>query len=195
MRFMSIERRNFCVLPCSSPALSLIPALLTSTSSLPKSRRVVSIAAAQFAAGNKSAQITPKDAPDCCRSVCNCFPASPSLSNTTGMAPSRAHPRAIAAPMPLAPPVIRTTLALSCKSMLRFQPVKSSSVAAENPFFVGLGISFYVVLDELFHLTIRPGHQTYWPIGAEHQPLDTESIENHVEARLEIIGFPVLPIP
>src|SRR6266404_6483636 len=172
-----------------------MPALLTSTSSCPKSRSVASIAATQFAAGNRSVQINPQDAPDFCRSVCNCFPASPSLSTKTGMAPSRAQPRAMAAPMPLAPPVITTTLPLSCKSMLRrFQSVKTSGVATENLFLVGLGVSLHVVLDELFYLTIRRGHQTYWPIGAEHQALRIESIENHVEVRFEIIGFPVLPI-
>src|SRR5258708_9450424 len=172
-----------------------MPSWLTSTSSCTKSRSVPSIAAMQCAAGNRSAQINPQDTPDFRRSVCSRFPASPSLSTKTGTAPSRAQPRAMAAPMPLAPPVITTTLPLSCKSMLRrFHSVETSGVAAKNLFLVDLGVSLHVVLDELFPLTIRRGHQTYWPIGAEHQALRTESIEDHVEVRLEIIGLPVLPI-
>src|SRR5260221_7519441 len=172
-----------------------MPALFTSTSSRPKSRSVPSIAAMQFAAGNRSAQINPQDAPDFRRSVCKCFPASPYLSTKTGMAPSRAQPRAMAAPMPLAPPVITTTLSLSCKSMLRrFQSVKTSGVAAKNPFPVGQRVSLHVVLEDLFPLTIRCGQQTYWPIGAKHQAVRTESIEDHVEVRLEIIRLPLLPI-
>src|SRR5258708_17896888 len=111
------------------------------------------------------------------------------------MAPSRAQPRAMAAPMPLAPPVITTTLPLSCKSMLRrFQSIKTSGVATKNLFLVSLGVSLHVVLDELFPLTIRRSHQTYCIIGAKHQALRTESIEDLVEVRLEIIGLPVLPI-
>src|ERR1700720_4669963 len=132
-----------------------MPALLTSTSSLPKSRSVDSIAAAQFAAGNKSVEINPQDAPDFCSSICNCFPASASLSTRMGIPPSCAQPRPMAAPMPLAPPVITTTLPLSCKSMWsHVQFVKSCGVAAEELLLIGFGVSFHVFLHELVNLTI-----------------------------------------
>src|SRR5436309_15623899 len=49
-------------------------------------------------------------------SLCNLWAASASRSTMTGIAPSAVAVRMIAAPMPLAPPVTRTTLFLSWRS-------------------------------------------------------------------------------
>src|SRR6266852_798310 len=136
-----------------------------------------------------------QEAPELRSSDCNCFAAYVSLSAKTGIAPSRAQPQVIAAPMPLAPPVIRTTLPLSCKSMLRcFQAVKACGVAAKDFGIVGFGKSFHVVLDDPLHLGIGCGEEADRPIGAEHQALGAEGFEDDVEAGLEVFWLPVMPI-
>src|SRR6266849_3518539 len=175
--------------------LSLTPTLLTSASRRPNSRRVWSTAAAQFSGCATSAEIMAQEAPELRSSACKWFAASASLSMKTGIAASRPQPRVIAAPMPLAPPVIRTTLPLSCKSMLRcFQTVEANGVAAEDSCFVGFGKSFHVVLDDPLHLGIGCGEEADRPIGAEHQALGTEGFEDDVEVGLEVFWLPVMPI-
>src|SRR6266404_1378253 len=159
------------------------------------SERMAPFAAAQLLAGSKSAQISPQDAPNFCSSARNCSPASQSLSNTTGIAPSRAQARVMAAPMPFAPPVIRITLPLSCKSMVRrFQSIKTGGIAAKDFFLIRLREHFDVMVDELLHLAVRRGQQTHRPIGAEHQSISAERAKYDVKVGLEIIGFPVPPI-
>src|SRR5690349_17323261 len=102
-------------------------------------------------------------------SASSCFPASASLSTKTANAPSRAAPRVIAEPMPLAPPVTRTTLSLSCKSMLgRLQTIKANGIDAENLFLFFGRARLQIVFDDPLHLLVARGQETHGPVGAEH---------------------------
>jgi len=89
-------------------ALSLMPALLTSTFSLPKSRRVASIAAAQFGAGNKSWKSSHRTRQSSEDRVATAFRVVV-LVHQTAVAP-RARNRGRSQRRCLAPPVISTTL-------------------------------------------------------------------------------------
>src|SRR6266481_706963 len=110
------------------------------------------------------------------------------------MPPSPAQARAIAAPMPLAPPVMTTTLFLSCKSMLaHFQPVKVNGITPEDQFFLFRGMPTQVVLDNMFDLLVTCSEQADGPIGAEHQSLGAEGIKNHIQVWFEVLIFPAVP--
>src|SRR5260370_28300851 len=98
--------------------------------------------------------------------------------------------------MPLAPPVIRTTLSLSCKSMLRcFQTVKSRGIAAEDFPPVCFGKSLHVILDELLHLPIACRQQAHRPVRTKHYPFWAEGVKDDVQVRLEVLNLPLAPIP
>src|SRR5262245_39133015 len=88
-----------------------MPALLTSTSSPPCRATVLSTASFHCASSVTSRWMN-SALP--CACLMSATTASPSLSRTsattTALAPSRANRRAVAAPTPLAPPVIRATL-------------------------------------------------------------------------------------
>src|SRR5215510_3867986 len=99
-----------------------MPALFTSTSSPPWSATVLSMAACHPASSVTSRWMN-SALP--CAFLMSATTASPSLSRTsattTALAPSRPNRRAVAAPMPLAAPVIRATL-----SFMRMVPAPFS---------------------------------------------------------------------
>src|SRR5438874_3437457 len=107
---------------------------------------------------------------------------------TTGSAPSSAAARVIAAPIPLAPPVMRTTLSLSCKS------IESGGVQPKDIRFLSRAQIARVVLGDLLHLRIARGEQADRPIRAEHQALASECLEYCVQVTCEITLPPALPI-
>src|SRR5438105_6973836 len=107
---------------------------------------------------------------------------------TTGSAPSSAAARVIAAPIPLAPPVMRMTLPLSCKS------IESGGVQPKDVGFLSRAQIARVVLDDLLHLRIARGEQADRPIRAEHQALASECLEYCVQVRCEITLSPAFPI-
>src|SRR5271163_3665086 len=103
--------------------------------------------------------------PPACNSDSNFFPAAASWSTKTGIAPSRTQPRVIASPIPLPPPVMRTTLSLSCKSTRsRLQSVKSNGVAAKNVFSVLGGVGIDVHFYHAFYLTVGRGEKADRPV-------------------------------
>src|ERR1035438_7872299 len=118
-----------------------------------------------------------------------------SLSTMTGTASSAEQPRTIAAPIPFAPPVTRTTLFLSCKSIgMGLQIVKSNGIGAENICLLRGRFAIHVVLDDLFNLLVTCSQQAYRPIGTKHQPIRSECLENDVEIRLEVGWRPMVPV-
>src|ERR1700693_1807502 len=109
-----------------------------------------------------------------------------SRSTMTGTAPSAEQPRTIAAPIPFAPPVTRTTLFLSCKSIgMRLQIVKSNGIGSKNIFLRAERFAIHVVLDDLLNLLVTCGQQAYRPIGTKHQPIGSECLENDIQIRLQ----------
>src|SRR5215467_15302007 len=98
------------------------------------------------------------------------------------MAPSRTHPRTMAAPIPFPPPVTRTTLSLSCKSTLRrFQLIKFRRVAAEDFFLDVRRAILDVVSDDLQHLLIVRRQQAHRPVRTEHQTLRSEGTKDYIQ--------------
>src|SRR5713226_10663538 len=97
--------------------------------------------------------------------------------------------------MPLAPPVIRTTLSLSCKSMLHcLQSVKSRGIAAEDFLLVRFRESFYIALDELLYLAIARRQQAHRPVRTKHQSVCAEGVKDDVQVRPEVLSLPLVPI-
>src|SRR5260370_21825363 len=173
---------------------ALHPSLFTKTARRRNSRGVCSTGGAQFSTDTRSAKMRQKVAPPLRSSACSCFPASTSLSTRTGTAPSRAQPRVIAAPIPLAPPVMRTTLSLSCKSMPnRFQAVKPDGVVSKDFLFFVLPMPIQIIFNNPLHLPVAARRQAHRPIGTEHQALRPELAENHVQLSLEILAPPLTP--
>src|SRR5207302_1451220 len=136
------------------------------------------------------------------KSVLSCFPASASLSMKTAIAPSRAQPRAIAAPMPFAPPVMRTTLSLSSKSMLLvasgafrdFQTIKVCRVADEDVFsHVGRAIA-QILFKNLHDLPIAGGQQAHGPVRPKHQAVRAKRIKDYIQIGAKIFFLPLLPV-
>src|SRR5690348_13800865 len=128
-------------------------------------------------------------------SVSNFFPASTSLSTNTGTAPSRAQPLEMASPIPFAPPVIRTILSLSCKSIvIRLQSIKPNRIQTKDFFFIFSRMLSHVAFDKFFHLPVVRRQQAHRPIGTEHQTVRTECFEHRIQIRFHILGFPILPI-
>src|SRR5579864_4429079 len=169
--------------------------LFTSTSKRSNSRSVCSTVAAQFSAGIKSASMKVHLPPSLHSSTLSLFPASRSLSTKTGIAPSRAQPRAIAAPIPLAPPVMRTTLSLSCRSTFRrFQLIELCRISAEDLFFYIRRTVPKILLNNLYHLLIAGSEQAHRPIRAEHQPLRTKRVKDYIQIGPEIFFLPVMPV-
>src|SRR5215470_7040321 len=136
-----------------------------STSSRSNSRSVWSTMAAQFSGAMTSAMMRLHFAPESHSSFLSWLAASSSLSTKTGTAPSRAHPRTMAAPIPFPPPVTRTTLSLSCKSTFRrFQLIEVRRVAAEDFVLDVERKVLDVVFDDFEHLLVSGRKQAYRPI-------------------------------
>src|ERR1700687_1153399 len=125
-------------------------------------------------------EIIPQALPVFRNSACSWLAASASLSTTTGIAPSEAAPRVIAAPMPFAPPVIRIILSLSCRSIgNRFQFVEARGIATENIFQARWSTGANVIFDKFHNLAVAAGKKADRPIGAEHQALRTERFADY----------------
>src|SRR6516162_8045072 len=92
-----------------------MPALLTSTSSLPKCSVVAATTAAQSSSLVTSSGWNRAKAP---MASATCWPTCSSTSAITTFAPSRAKMRAVAAPMPEAPPEMMATLPASLMVVL-----------------------------------------------------------------------------
>src|SRR5271170_7215281 len=126
---------------------------------------------------------------------CNCRPATTSRSTMTGTASSSAHPRTIAAPIPFAPPVIKTTLPLICKSIrVRLQIVKSSRIFTKNLLPSAGRVPIHIVLDDLSHLLVAPSQKAHGPIRPKHQSVYSKRLEHDVEIRIEISRRPAPPV-
>src|ERR1700679_3812675 len=97
--------------------------------------------------------------------------------------------------MPFAPPVMRMTLSLSCKSMGKFlQVIKANCVAAEDILFLCGSRSMQVIVDDFYHLRVAGCYQTHRPIGTEHQAICAKRVKHDIEVRFEISGSPISPI-
>src|SRR5215471_3594217 len=92
-----------------------MPALLTSTSSLPKCRVVAATAAAQLSSWVTSSASNRAEAPI---SAATCWPSCSNMSPITTLAPSRANIRAVAAPIPDAAPEMMAILPASLIGVL-----------------------------------------------------------------------------
>ena len=115
------------VLNVSGSKVPLMPALLTSTSSLPKCESVAAIASCQ-AASLITSRWTKRPASP--RPSATCRPSASSTSATTTFAPSLAKMMASLWPMPLAPPEISATLPPSLISSPR---ARRAACPAEPP--------------------------------------------------------------
>ena len=111
--FTSITRSQFATVASSRVPATRIPALLTSTSSLPNASIVASMAAC-----HDSGRVTSRWTYSACPpisfiSASTLRPSSSSTSPNATFAPSRANSRASAAPIPRAPPLTNATLPAS----------------------------------------------------------------------------------
>ena len=105
--------------PCSRPTPSFTPALFTSASRCPsRCSRIVSTAEAQALGTDISAATNSHAIAARCNSVCtSLFRCQRRYPRSRESRLPRRNPRTIAAPIPLAPPVTRTTLPFSCRSI------------------------------------------------------------------------------
>src|SRR6266699_1913741 len=55
-------------------------------------------------------------------------------------------------------------------------------------------MAIQIIFNNLLHSLVAARQQAHRPIGAEHQALWPERVENHVQVRLEILSLPVMPI-
>src|SRR5690349_4769177 len=165
----------------------------------PQALSVCSITFTQFSVV-RSAVNTWHAAPLAFNSACSLAAAAASRPVITGIAPSSAHARTIAAPIPFAPPVTSTTLSLSCRSMFSrvfhssaFYAVKPCGVDAEYPV-----LFCRLARQEFRNEAVSPGitacQQAYRPVGSEHQPVRAEAMPGGLEVRPAIIRLPVLPV-
>jgi len=110
LTLMSMIRVHSASLVSSTVPRADIPALLTRISSLPK-RVVTSLAACVQSASLVTSSRTKKHSPPAAvTSAAVLRPSSSRMSPMTSLAPSRAKILVMAAPMPLAPPLIKATL-------------------------------------------------------------------------------------
>src|SRR6516225_6810971 len=113
----------------------------------------------------------------------------------TAPPPSPARERAIAAPIPLAPPVTNTTRSLSCRSMSEyFYTIESLCIGAKHLLLLGSRQVFHIIRHQLMRLPVGSGQQTNRPVRTKQQPIGPKGLEYHVEIGLEIVGAPGLPI-
>src|SRR5215472_13191097 len=186
---------NWAGLPLSRPTRSFAPALFTRASKRWARASARSTAAWQFAAEPRSASMKWALRPSLASWAIRSFAAGASRSTTTGSAPSFATARAIAAPMPLAPPVTSTTLLSSSRSIgSRFQAVESGGIVPEDRGLLLAGAVVQVRGNQLHHLRIGSSEQTHRPVRAKHQALPTEGLERDIQIRLEIAWPPVRPV-
>src|SRR5215472_19297366 len=99
------------------------------------------------------------------------------------------------APMPLAPPVMRTTLFSSCKCMAgRSMSVKVFSVLPEDFFPLCSREILHVFRDQAHNLVVARGQQADWPIRAKHHAVHAKQLKDQVQVRFEVISSPALPV-
>src|SRR6266478_9628134 len=55
-------------------------------------------------------------------------------------------------------------------------------------------MAIQIIFNNLLHSLVAARQQAHRPIGAEHQALWPERVENYVQVRLEILALPVMPI-
>src|SRR5579871_6117782 len=109
----------------------------------------------------------------------------------TAIPPSAATPLTIAAPIPFAPPVTRTTLCLSCKSMPIFlRSVKSRCIFAEDFFHRRWRMPGHVLFDKLDYLAVACCNKADGPIGTKHEAVGSKRIEHYIKIRPEIFFLP-----
>src|SRR5437867_3828963 len=124
-----------------------MPALLTSTSSLPKCLVVAATTAAQLSSLVTSSGSNRAEAP---MASATCLPSCSSTSPITTLAPSRANMRAVAAPMPDAAPEMMATLPVSLIAVLPCalngaqRPAQTSAVH-DQPAIDAEGLASHVV--------------------------------------------------
>src|ERR1700736_845551 len=124
-----------------------MPALLTSTSSLPKCRLVAATTAAQSSSLVTSSGSNRAEAP---MPSATCRPSCSSTSAITTLAPSRANIRAVAAPMPDAAPEMMATLSASLIAVSSLSLECCSAAGEVRPALLGEGpYCFLVVLGKV----------------------------------------------
>src|SRR5262249_52722153 len=124
-----------------------MPALLTSTSSLPKCRVVAATTVAQLSSLVTSSGSNRAAAPI---ASATCRPSCSNTSAITTLAPSRANMRAVAAPMPDAAPEMMATLPASLIAVLPSCPESCLAAGEARPALLGEGpYPFLVVLGKV----------------------------------------------
>src|SRR2546428_4973704 len=117
----------------STRRAALMPALLTSTLSLPKRRSVSATASCQSASRVTSSRTNAALPPLAATSASTARPSASSTSPMTTCAPSRANIFASAAPMPRAPPLISATFPASLMSASRSRAHSYARLAPCGP--------------------------------------------------------------
>src|SRR6266436_3636636 len=138
-----------------------MPALLTSTSSLPKCLVVAATTAAQpssLVTSSGSNRAAAPMAPATCRPSCS------SMSAITTLAPSRANRRAVAAPMPDAAPDMMATLPASLIAVLPL-PQWCSTAGEVRPTLLGEGPYCFVVVLGKVRLRLQAEAQVHHRMG------------------------------
>src|SRR4029077_8591114 len=119
----------------------------------------------------------------------------PSRSTMTGTAPSAAVARVMLPPIPLAPPVMITTLFLSCRSTsVRLESVKSSCITAEDFVLMLRRVAIHVLFHDLLDLRVGRSQQANGPVRTEHQSLWSKGAEYRIQKWREICPRPPIPV-
>src|SRR5215469_14051508 len=148
----------------------------------------------QLSTSRRSASITRHLAPPLLSSFSILWPASASRSMMTGMPPSWPQARAIAAPIPLAPPVTTITLFSSCNSIPGPLPVAVCGVHSEDLFLVGHRQVPDIAGDQFHYLPVTGCQQTHRPIGTKNYAVHTKDLKHQVEVGCEVPDSPLLPV-
>src|SRR6202048_3464078 len=139
-----------------------MPALLISTSSLPKCRVVAATTAAQPSSLVPLSGSHRAEAP---MASATCRPSCSSTSAITTLAPSRANSRAVAAPMPDAAPEMMATLPASLMAVLPFAIEWCSAAGEVRPALLGEGPYCFLVILGKVRLRLETEAQIHHRMG------------------------------
>src|SRR6266478_4307238 len=139
-----------------------MPALLTSTSSVPKCRVVAATTAAQLSSLVTSSGSNRAEAPIASATR---RPSSSSTSAITTWAPSRANMRAVAAPMPDAAPEMMATLSASLITVSSLSLECCSAAGEVRPALLGEGRYCFLVVLGKVRLRLKTEAQVHHRMG------------------------------
>src|SRR5215469_18772294 len=112
----------------------------------------------------------------------------------TGIAPSWPQAPAMAAPIPLAPPVTTMTLFSSCNCMSGPLPVEMSGIQSEDLFLLSRWQIARVIGDQFHYLAVAGSQQADRPIRPEHQAIHTKHLKHQIQVRREVLSGPIPPV-